>query len=111
MRRHSLRVGALCGLLGFAAACTSALPHPQPRDAELARARWQDVSVAQLEHGRKSYVVKCSGCHHLALPHDRSPQQWPAVIETMSARARLTPAEKLAIERYIVTMSERSDDG
>lgn len=94
---------ALAALLG---ACAPALPQPSADDARAATARYHDVTLAELEAGRSAYVSRCSQCHNLFDPRDRTAAAWPAIVKDMGARGNLDAADLQKIERYVVTMSE-----
>jgi cytochrome c5 len=90
-----------------AAGCVSAIPHPESRDLPVAKARWSDATLSELEQGRSAYVSKCSGCHQLFVPGVRGPESWPLALDEMSARAKLGPGQRVQIERYLVAISAR----
>lgn len=92
-------------LLATSAACVSALPHPTLDDVRFASARFEGVTLAELDAGRSAYVASCAGCHHLYLPKDRPPEAWPAIVAEMSARGAIDARRHRQIERYLVTMS------
>ncbi len=94
-------------LLALAAslACTAALPHATPPLAQAAKAQWPGTTVADLERGRTLYVRRCSGCHNLYLAEAYGAEEWPALVGSMSARARLAPDERRDVTRFLVTLS------
>jgi len=103
-----LPLGLLCAAaLG---ACAPSMPVPSANDATMATKRYPGVTVEELTAGRTTYVSRCSRCHNLFRPSERSPEAWPAIVLDMGARAKLSPEETTAVERYVVTMSERHWD-
>jgi hypothetical protein len=86
--------------------CAS-LPHAEPRDVEVARQRWPEVSLAQLEEGRDTYVRRCAGCHSLVLPQKLAPDAWPKAVAKMGERAKIDEAERQQILRFVMTLAER----
>ena len=100
-----MKYAVLISLVAASAACVSALPHPTEADARVAAARFDGVTLAELDVGRRSYVASCAGCHHLYLPADRPPDAWPPIVAEMSARGSVSSADSRAIERYLVTMA------
>jgi mono/diheme cytochrome c family protein len=94
-------------LLGALAGCAGGLPEPAPGDVDRARARWPDVTAARLRDGRSLYQARCSSCHRPVAPGAIAPAEWPEHVLEMKTRAGLSDAEASAIERYLVTMSER----
>jgi hypothetical protein len=105
------RVRPVLGLataVALAAACSAALDHPTPRDAEWAQREWPGTTVQDLAHGRALYVDRCSGCHNLHLPSEHSPEEWKGYVAYMTADAKITPAEAAAIVRYLAATSART---
>jgi mono/diheme cytochrome c family protein len=102
--RGSIALIVCCASVG----CAAALPRATPGDVELARARWPETTVQELNRGREVYANKCSGCHQLYLPSSRPPTAWPPVLAKMASEAKLTEQQSELIERYLVTLSERA---
>lgn len=88
-------------------ACVSAIPHAGPADVAYAQRSDPAATVASLEAGRSAYVAKCSGCHHLYLPSQRSAEVWPKEVAGMRERANLRPEEEAQISAYLSTMARR----
>ena len=103
---HRQRTVMKLALLAVSAGCAS-LPHARPEDATRAADRWPGTSVATLETDRARYVAKCSGCHRLRLPEKYPAEKWTAYLDKMNDRAKLTPADREQILRYLVTMAGR----
>ena len=99
----SIRCAVLAATLlaGALAGCGSTLPVATAGDA--ARA---GVELAELQRGRSLVGAKCGGCHRTPLPTDHRAAEWPHMLDEMSARAHLDPAQRDAIERYLITMAE-----
>lgn len=109
MRRQRLLVGVLlAGGLCATAACAAALRHASPQDVALLAARWPGTTVEDLERGRGLYVRRCSGCHNLILPRTFRPERWPSLVDEMAQKARLGPAERDDVVRFLVAVA--SDD-
>jgi hypothetical protein len=95
-------------LLFTALACGGgAVPHPTEAHLARARARWPDTTRASLERGRDLYVARCSGCHPLHRPDAQPADRWATVLDEMAPRARLTPAERDLVLRYLTAASRR----
>jgi hypothetical protein len=86
-------------------ACAS-LPHASGADVVRAQRQWPAVDLAELEAARSTYALRCSGCHMLYLPTERTPRQWTDQVPLMSKRAKLTQAEREQIERFVQVMSQ-----
>jgi hypothetical protein len=92
----------------LAAACSAALDHPTPQDAQWASHEWPGTTLEDLAHGRALYVDKCSGCHNLHLPAEHTPDEWKGYVAYMTADAKITAGEASAIARYLAAASSRS---
>ena len=77
---------ALAVLLASAAACATALPPATP----------------ETETGRAIYSAKCHSCHRLYKPDRVAPEKWPALLDKMSEKAKLTPDEEKAVLDYVL---------
>jgi len=100
-----LRALPLLALATFAAAGGSLIPEASPSLVERATQRWADVNLEQLEQGRNVYVKRCSGCHNLHLPSEKSPEQWAAALDEMAVKGRLDESQKAAVLRYLSAAS------
>jgi len=106
-RRVRLALG-FATAVALAAACSAALDHPTPQDAEWAQRDWPGTTVKDLAQGRALYVDKCSSCHNLHLPSEYSPEEWKGYVAYMVTEAKLTPEEHETIARYLAAASARS---
>ena len=98
-----MKRAAVLALL-LAAGCARRMP-PRATPADAQRA---NMTVAELEDGRKLVVAKCgSRCHQPPMPSDHTALEWPKALDEMSPRAALSPSERRAIERYLVAMTKR----
>jgi hypothetical protein len=77
---------ALAVLLASAAACATALPPATPGT----------------EAGRAIYSAKCHSCHRLYKPDRVAHEKWPALLDKMSEKAKLTPDEEKAVLDYVL---------
>lgn len=77
----------------------------EPDAASLARAqrRWDDASLDQLRLGHRLMRTACAECHGIPDPASRPMQDWPRLVAHMGGRAELTPAQREAVLRYIVS--------
>ena len=107
-RRYTSAVLAIATAIAVVLACSAALDHPTPQDAEWAQSDWPGTTVQELAHGRALYVDKCSSCHNLHLPSEYSPEEWKGYVAYMVTEAKLTPEEQAAIARYLAAASARS---
>src|SRR6266581_4550175 len=61
----------------------------------------QNVDVVKLERGRNLFVRRCIECHTLPAMWKYSRDDWPKIVNDMSHRASLKPAERDAVIAYI----------
>jgi len=90
----------------FLVGCASTVPLPTEREVTTARRTDPTATVESLKHGRERYVTKCSGCHSLHSPRDKTPAEWPLVLDEMSERAKCGADERRAIEQYLLAVDE-----
>jgi len=64
----------------------------------------QHVDFATLREGRTLLVHRCIECHTLPVLWRYSTEDWPNIVDTMSHRASLKPAEREAIVAYILAV-------
>jgi hypothetical protein len=107
VRAARSRIGLGLAALAFLAGggCAAGLRQPVPGDVGSAAPAWPGTTLGDLQRGRSLYVRRCSSCHTLYLPSAYRPQSWPALVESMSEKARLTTAQERDITRFVVTLS------
>jgi hypothetical protein len=98
-------LGLLAGVALLTAGCAAALRQPVPGDLASAAQSWPGTTLEDLQRGRTLYVRRCSGCHTLYLPSAYRAGSWPALVESMSEKARLTPAQERDVTRFVVTLA------
>jgi hypothetical protein len=100
MKKLSISVVLACILVG----CESANYVP-PVTSQMATARkGQHVDLVVLREGRTLFVRRCIECHTLPLVWRYSTEDWPDIVDSMSHRASLKPAERDAIVAYILAV-------
>jgi hypothetical protein len=87
------------------AGCAGQLPPPTEADALRAATQFPGTTVGDLSRGRKLYVERCSACHALVRPEQKSPQEWPKLVQEMDERAKLGAQVSAEITRYLVVAS------
>jgi hypothetical protein len=85
----------------FGCESTNYVPPVTPQMAT-ASLRRQDVDLLKLREGRTLFVHRCIECHTLPAIWRYSAQDWPGIVNSMSHRASLKPAERDAIIAYIL---------
>jgi mono/diheme cytochrome c family protein len=58
-----------------------------------------------LAPGRELYAGKCHGCHRLHSPAKINRQKWPAILDKMAVKAKLTQEERSKIDAYVVSVT------
>ena len=85
-------------------ACESVnyVPPATPRMAAATKGR--PVDVALLRKGRTLLVHRCIECHTLPPLWHYKTEDWPEIVNSMSHRASLKPADRDAIVAYILAV-------
>jgi hypothetical protein len=104
MRRLAIFAVAIISFVDLSS-CSTTRFAPPPVTVELTRAGTrQHADLATLCKGRMLFVHRCIECHTLpAFWHYRA-EDWPEIVNSMSHRASLKPAERDAIIAYIVAV-------
>jgi hypothetical protein len=93
-------VAVIAGLL----ACESVNYVPQVTQQMAVAKKGRRIDVATLREGRTLLVHRCIECHTLPpLWHYRI-KDWPEIVDSMSHRASLKPAERDAVVAYIIAV-------
>ena len=64
----------------------------------------QSLNLAMLQEGRTLFAHRCIECHTLPVVWRYSGKDWPDIVDRMSQRASLKPAEREAIIAYIMAV-------
>ena len=76
-----------------------------PVTPQMATARsGQHVDLVMLREGRTLFVHRCIECHTLPVLWRYSTHDWPNIVDSMSHRASLKPADREAIVAYILAV-------
>jgi hypothetical protein len=85
-------------------ACESANYAPPVTSQMAAATKGRRAGVATLREGRTLLVHRCIECHTLPPIWHYAVEDWPNIVDGMSHRANLKPAERDAIVAYIVAV-------
>jgi mono/diheme cytochrome c family protein len=98
------KISILLVLVACLLACESVnyVPPVTPQMATVRKGR--HVDVATLRDGRTLLVHRCIECHTLPPLWHYSVEDWPNIVNSMSHRASLKPAERDAIVAYILAV-------
>ena len=78
------------------------VPPVTPQMTAATKAR--HVDVATLREGRRLLVHRCIECHTLPPIWQYALEDWPNIVNSMSHRASLKPAERDAIVAYVLAV-------
>ncbi len=82
---------------------TNYVPPVTPQMAG-SNSRRQDVDLDKLREGRTLFVHRCIECHTLPRLWHYTPKDWTEIVNSMSHRASLKPAERDAVIAYILAV-------
>jgi hypothetical protein len=88
-------------VLALLAGCTPVvIPQPTLLDAQRS-----GVPLSNLQEGRALFTHKCTRCHTAVGPLTISSRDWPAHVDEMAERAKLTAPEHALIVKYLTSVS------
>jgi len=87
--------------------CESAAYVPPTVSAQMAGER--AANIAFLQDGRRLFANRCIECHTLPPVWHYQTQDWPKLVDRMSHRASLKPAEREAIISYILAARRKAN--
>ena len=92
-------------VLGCLLVSCESINYVPPVTSQMATPRkGQHVDLAMLREGRTLFVHRCIECHTLPVLWRYSTEDWPGIVDSMSYRASLKPAEREAIVAYILAV-------
>jgi hypothetical protein len=94
----------LCVVVGCLLACQLTNYVPQVTPQMVAATRGRHFDIATVREGRRLLVHRCIECHTLPPIWQYAVEDWPDIVNGMSHRASLTPAEREAIVAYILAV-------
>lgn len=104
MRNLAILAMAVVCLVDLSSCGTTSFT-PPPVTPELAQTgKGQHGDIAMLREGRALFVHRCIECHTLPAFWRYSVEDWPDIVNSMSHRANLKPAEREAIVAYILAV-------
>ena len=100
MKKVSIFLGLACLLVS----CESTNYVPAVTSQMATARKGQQVDLEMLREGRRLLVHRCIECHTLPLLWRYRTEDWPAIVDSMSHRSSLKPAEREAIVAYILAV-------
>lgn len=71
----------------------------------IAKTKFENSSIEQLNAGHDLYFGTCAGCHK-AKPIAKFPtENWPSIVDDMARKARISDTEKQAVLQYVTAVS------
>jgi hypothetical protein len=100
VKKILILVAVIAGLL----ACESVNYVPPVTQQMAAAKKGRRVNFATLREGRTLLVRRCIECHTLPPLWHYRVEDWPEIVDSMSHRASLKPAERDAVVAYIIAV-------
>lgn len=98
----------------FASCATYKLTEPTQADIERSQARFPDITLQEIQEGKKLYENNCILCHKLYDPGNFSEERWRNIIPPMvkkvnkkTGQTKLTTQDEEKILKYILVMREK----
>jgi len=76
-------------------------------DVDRARYRWPDADRAALDDGRELFAARCNGCHGYPALTAVPEANWPAVVEKMARKAKLSREQADHVLRFVLVARVR----
>ena len=95
-------------MIGCAA---SKIAIPTQADADRAKSKFPDITVADLSEGKILYEEKCTTCHGLYKPTSHSAEAWHSIVPEMTRKAnknttKIDSRQEKLILQYLVAMGD-----
>ena len=105
MKKRLFAALAMPACLAILASCETTLTSAPPVTAAFVQAGRREHADAQtLEAGRKVFLNRCIPCHALPEIARYDSERLPGIVSWMSRRAHLTPEQKEALTKYLLTV-------
>jgi hypothetical protein len=98
------KISMLFGVVACLVSCQLANYVPPVTPQMVAATSKRHVDDARLREGRRLLVRRCIECHTLPPIWHYRTEDWPNIVNSMSHRASLKPAERDAIVAYILAV-------
>ncbi len=90
--------------LGLSWACAPLLPYPTGEGLLRVQEDQPQMTIKDLEIGRRQYASTCASCHTLHLPSEHSTQAWRKIILRMQVKAKIDDEKRDSIFAYLSAM-------
>ncbi len=68
------------------------------------QADYKDITMQTLTNGYSIYTGVCTNCHGAKSIYSRPAATWPAIIDDMAQKAKITDAQKDAVYKYVLAI-------
>jgi mono/diheme cytochrome c family protein len=96
--------------LGLSWACAPLLPYPTGEGLLRVRVDQPQISIKDLEIGRRLYAATCASCHVLHLPSDHTSRDWRKILSRMQVKANIDDDKRDSIFAYLAAMGMKNRD-
>ncbi|MBL0332142.1 MAG: c-type cytochrome [Chlorobiota bacterium] len=84
-------------------ACASSIKMPTEKNLVVAKFKWEDSNLEQLQRGYKLFTTNCGGCHGIPEPNNHTNKEWETIVPQMSKVSKLNDNESLDILKFIIS--------
>ena len=71
----------------------------------VAKTKFENTSIEQLNAGHDLYFGTCTGCHKAKTITKFPTESWPSIVDDMARKARISDTEKQAVLQYVTAVS------
>ncbi len=89
-------------------ACAPLLPYPTGEGLSRIQAERPNLTLQDLEIGRRFYADHCANCHRLHIPSEKTAKDWKKTVARMQERAKIDDATSDSILAYLVAMNGKA---
>mgnify|MGYP002077123683 CR=1 FL=1 len=75
-------------------------------DVERGQAIFPDLSLTQLQEGKKINDQDCGRCHRVHQPAELTEQEWRKIVPIMAKKAKIDKQAEDLVLRYVVSLSK-----
>jgi|ERR1051326_1678430 cytochrome c5 len=86
--------------------CKTVSLAPTAQDESIAKTKWADANLDQLNAGYKLYTDNCGRCHKLHKPTEYDETRWTKIVPWMGKKAELKETDQQLILHYLLAKRE-----
>ncbi|MCD6017047.1 MAG: hypothetical protein K0S53_168 [Bacteroidetes bacterium] len=80
---------------------TTGIFAPGEEELTAIKIKFPDATLPALTEGHSIYTGVCTNCHGAKSIYRISEDRWPAIIDNMASRSKLTVSQKDALTKYV----------